>query len=238
MEIVLFMKKLLFLIFIFSLTGLEIKSEQVENRIAESKFDGTKIAFWEFNNKDLNWKRPKEPKDLKEIRESLTSSKCKLTSFGTNSDCYDYQNQLIRIPNKKWIYTYKYQYPEGPTFLYVSDVKKIEGNEDFVIFSALYIYFHTQFEEMNYSFSLSKAGDYDRIDCSKRIPIWFKNMGKLLDGKYAWEQIATEIKDVSFESFKRTDWYYEGMDLEEEKKAYEVFKETYGRLKYMCKIAR
>ena len=85
MEIVLFMKKLLFLIFIFSLTSLQIKSEQVENRIAESKFDGTKIAFWEFNNKDLNWKPPKEPKDLKEIRESLTSSRCKLNSFGTSS---------------------------------------------------------------------------------------------------------------------------------------------------------
>ena len=233
------MKKLLFLIFIFSLTGLEIKSEQVENRIAESKFDGTKIAFWEFNNKDLNWKRPKEPNDLKEIRESLTSSKCKLTSFGTSSGCYDDGNQLIRIPNKKWIYTYKYEYSIGPSFFYVSDVKKIEGNEDFVIFSSLYISFNTQFEEMNYSFSLSKAGDYDRIDCSKRIPIWFKNLGKGIGGggEDAWEQITPEIKDVSFESFKRTDWYYEGMDLEEEKKAYKVFIETYGWLNYMCKIA-
>ena len=90
--IFLFMKKLLFLIFIFSLTSLQIKSKQVENRITESKFDDTRIAFWELNNKDLNWNPPKEPKDLKEIRKSLTSSKCKLNSFGISSDCYDNEN--------------------------------------------------------------------------------------------------------------------------------------------------
>ena len=78
------------------------------------------------------------------------------------------------------------------------------------------------------------------LACSKRIPIWFKNIGKGIGGggDDAWEQITPEIKDVSLESFKLTEWYNEGMDLEEEKKAYEGFKETYGWLKYMCKIAR
>ena len=220
------------------MTSLQIKSEQVENRITESKYDGTKIAFWEFNNKDLNWNPPKEPKDLKEIRKSLTSSKCKLNSFGINSDCYDDENQLIKIPNKKWIYTFKYEdSPDEPYFLYVSDVKKIKGNEDLVIFSTLYIAFNTQYEELNYEISLSKAGDYDRIDCSTRIPIWFANEGKEENGIDAWVQATPEIKDVSFESFKRSDWYYEGMDSEEEKEAFKSFKDTLGWLEYMCKIA-
>ena len=191
----------------------------------------------DFNNNDLNWIPPEEPRDLKEIRYNLTSLKCKLNSFGISSDCYDNENQLIKIPNKKWIYTYKYQYPEGPIFLYVSDVKKIKGNEDLVIFSTLYIAFNTQFEELNYEISLSKSGDYDRIDCSTRIPIWFANEGKEENGIDAWVQITTEIKDVSFESFKRSDWYYEGMNSDEEKKAFESFKDTYGWLQYMCKIA-
>ena len=232
------MKKLLFLIFIFSLTSLQIKSKQVENRITESKFDDTRIAFWELNNKDLNWNPPKEPKDLKEIRKSLTSSKCKLNSFGISSDCYDNENQLIKIPNKKWIYTYRYEDSPGePYFLYVSDVKKIKGNEDLVIFSTLYIAFNTQFEELNYQISLSKAGDYDRVDCSTRIPIWFANEGKEENGIDAWVQITTEIKDVSFESFKRSDWYYEGMDSEEEKESFKSFKDTHGWLQYICKVA-
>ena len=42
--IVLFMKKLLFLIFIFSLTSFQLKSEQVQNGITKNKFDDTKIA--------------------------------------------------------------------------------------------------------------------------------------------------------------------------------------------------
>ena len=242
MEIVLFMKKLLFLIFIFLLTSLQIKSDQVDNRIIESKIDGTKIAFWDFKNQDLNWNPPKEPKYLKEIRKSLTSSKCKLTSFGISPDCYDNENQLIKIPNKQWIYTFKYEdSPEEPYFLYVSDVKKIKGEEDLVIFSVLYIAFNTQFEELNYEISLSKAGDYDLIDCSTRIPIWFANVGKEENGIDAWEQATPDIKDVSFESlfesFKRSDWYYEGMDSEEEREAFKSFKDTLGWLQYMCKIA-
>ena len=220
------------------MTSLQIKSEQLENRISDSKFNGTKIAFWEFNNQDLNWNPPKEPKDLKEIRKSLTSSNCKLNSFGISSDCYDNQNQLIKIPKKKWIYAFKYEdSPDEPYFLYVSDVEKIEGNEDLVIFSTLYIAFNTQFEELNYEIYLSKAGDYDRINCATRIPIWFANEGKKENGIDAWVLATPEMKEVSFESFKRSDWYYEGMDSEEEKEAFKNFKDTLGWLEYMCKIA-
>lgn len=236
--IVFFMKKLLSLIFLFSLTSFQLKSEQVQNGITKNKFDDIKIAFWDFNNDDLNWIPPEEPRDLKEIRYNLTSLKCKLNSFGISSDCYDNENQLIKIPNKKWIYTYKYEdSPDEPYFLYVSDVKKIKGNEDLVIFSTLYIAFNTQYEELNYEISLSKAGDYDRIDCSTTIPIWFANVGKEENGIDAWEQATPEIKDVSFESFKRSDWYYEGMDSEEEREAFKSFKDTLGWLQYMCKIA-
>ena len=232
------MRKLVSLIFLFSLTSFQIKSEQVEYRIIDNKFDGTKNAFFGFNNKDLNWSPPKEPKDLKEIRKSLTSSKCELNNFGISSDCYNNKNQLIKIPNKKWIYTYKYEDSPGePYFLYVSDAKKIEENKDLVIFSTLYISFNNQSEELDYGISLTKAGDYDLIDCSARIPIWFSNEGKKVNGIDDWVQNTSEIKDVSFESFKRTDWYYEGMNSDEEKKAFESFKDTYGWLQYMCKIA-
>ena len=70
-----------------------------------------------------------------------------------------------------------------------------------------------------------------------QLSIWFANEGKKENGIDAWVQNTTEIKDVSFESFKRSDWYYEGMDSEEEKEAFKSFKDTYGWLQYMCKIA-
>ena len=230
------MRRLLLSIFLFSLAICQVKSEQTENLFTESNFYATKVAYFGLSNKYLNWTPPKEPKDLKEFRRSITSKYCTLNTLGISKDCYDKKNLLIKIPNKKWIYTYKYEVsPDETSFFYISDVKRSDGNKNIAIFSTLYITFNTKYEEDVedwYEISLSQAGEFDRIDCSTRIPIWYSyDQGE-------WYTTTSDVKDFSYESFKQSAWYYDGMTLEEEDKAYESFKETFGWLQHLCKVSK